>query len=147
MIDPEADKFGIADVILDDIFSAVPQLEVGSPGDRGAQAALLALDVLGQPLLPDGGESLPRDKVLAINKAVAKGTPEERLIVLGWMIDTRHLVISLPYNKFIAWTANINDLLLSKGCRVKQQTLETMVGRLQHVANIMVQGNHFLGRL
>ena len=63
------------------------------------------------------------------------------------MIDTRRLVISLPYNKVIAWTADINDLLLSKGCRVKQQTLETMVGRLQHVANIMVQGNHFLGRL
>jgi len=43
--------------------------------------------------------------------------------------------------------ANINDLLLTNGRRVKQRTLETMVGRLQHVANTMVQGNHFLGRL
>ena len=63
------------------------------------------------------------------------------------MIDTRRLLISLPTDKFTAWTANINNLLLSKGRRVKLRTLETMVGRLQHVANIMVQGNHFLGRL
>jgi len=41
----------------------------------------------------------------------------------------------------------MNNLLLSKGRRVKLRTLQTMVGRLQHVANIMVQGNHFLGRL
>ena len=63
------------------------------------------------------------------------------------MTDTRRLLISLPTDKFTAWTADINDLLLSKGRRVKLRTLETMVGRLQHVANIMVQGNHFLGRL
>jgi hypothetical protein len=79
--------------------------------------------------------------------AIAEGTPAERLTVLGWMIDTQRLVISLPANKFIMWTANINDLLLSKGRRVKQQALETMVGGLQHVANIMVQGNYFLDRL
>jgi hypothetical protein len=63
------------------------------------------------------------------------------------MIDTRRLMISLPINKVTAWTADINDLLLSNGRRVKLRTLETMVGRLQHVANIMVQGKHFLGRL
>ena len=96
MVDPEADEFGTADVFLDDIFSAIPQLDGDSTGDRGAQAALLALDVLGRPLLPDSGESLPRDEVLAIDKAIAEGTPAERLIVLGWMIDTRRLLISPP---------------------------------------------------
>jgi len=63
------------------------------------------------------------------------------------MIDTRRLLISLPTNKFTAWTANINGLLLSKGRRVKLRSLETMVGQLQYVANIMIQGNLFLGRL
>ena len=129
-------------------FSNVPQLDVDSTKDRGAQAALLALDVLRQPLLPDGGESLPLHEVLAIDKAIAKGTLAERLIVLGWMIDTRRLLISPCNDKCIACTAGINNLvLLSKARHVKQQILETMVGRLQHVANIMVQGNHFLGRL
>jgi len=147
MVDPEVDEFGTADVFLEDVFSTVPQLDGDLPGDRGAQAALLAEDVLGRPLLPDGGESLPRDKVLAIDKANVEGTPTERLIVLGWMIDTRRLLISLPTDKFTAWTANINNFLLSKGRRVKLRTLETTVGRLQHVANIMVKGNHFLDRL
>jgi len=64
-------------------------LDADSSGDRGAQAALLALDVLGQPLLPDNGESLPRDEVLAINKAIAEGTPAERLIVLGLASNDR----------------------------------------------------------
>ena len=63
------------------------------------------------------------------------------------MIDTRRLLISLPTDKFTAWTADINNFLLSKGRRVKLRTLETMVGRLQHVANIVVQGHHFLGCL
>ena len=130
MVGPEAGEFGTADVFLDDIFSAIPQLDGDSPGDRGGQAALLALDVLGQPLLPDGGESLPRDEVLAIDKAIAEGTPAERLIVLGWMIDTRRLLISFLTDKFTAWTAEINSFLLSKGRRVKLRTLETMVGRL-----------------
>jgi len=94
MVYPEADEFGTADVFLDDIFSAIPQLDGDSPGDRGAQAALLALDV-GRPLPQDGGESLPQDEVLAINKAITEGTPAERLIVLGWMINTRRLLISL----------------------------------------------------
>jgi len=96
MVDPEADEFGTADMFLDDIFSAIPQLDGDSPGDRGAHPALLALDVLGRPLLPDGGESLPRDEVLAIKKAIPQGTPAERLIVLGWMIDTQRLLINLP---------------------------------------------------
>ena len=82
MVDPEADEFGTADVFLDNTLFAIAQLDGDSPGDRGAQAALLALDVLGQPLLPDG-ESLPRNEVLAIDKAIAEGTPAERLIVLG----------------------------------------------------------------
>ena len=55
MVGPEAGEFGTAGVFLDHIFSAIPQLDGDSPGDRGAQAALLALDVLGRPLLPDGG--------------------------------------------------------------------------------------------
>ena len=36
LLDPEADEFGTADVFLDDIFSAIPQLDGDSPGDRGA---------------------------------------------------------------------------------------------------------------
>ena len=63
------------------------------------------------------------------------------------MIDTRRFLISLPTDKVTAWTADINNFLLCKGRRVKLRTLETMVGPLQHVANIMVQGNQFLGRL
>ena len=97
MVDPEADKFGITDVFLDNIFSAVPQLDGDSPGDRSAQAALLALDVLGQPLLPDGGESLLETKSSPLTRQLA-----ERLVVLGWMIDTQRLLISLPANIFSA---------------------------------------------
>jgi len=122
MTDPEANEFGTADVFLDDIFSVIPQLDGDSPGDRGAQAALLALDVLGRPLHPDGAKSLPRDKNLAIDKAIAEGTPAERLIVLGWMIDTQRLLISLPTDKFTAWTAEMKDLVLWKDFLVVAHT-------------------------
>jgi hypothetical protein len=55
MVDPEAVKFGTADVFWTTFSFSIPQLDGDSPGDRGALVALLALDVPGQPLLPDGG--------------------------------------------------------------------------------------------
>ena len=46
--------------------------------------------------------------MVEMEKAAIEGPAEEIKIVLGWKIDTRRLLVSLPEHKFIAWTAQID---------------------------------------
>jgi hypothetical protein len=90
------------------------------------------------------------DVLLSLEKAEAEGTPNEVLIVLGWLLDTRRLLISLPQDKFITWTndlkAIINPLRESKGF-ISGKTLESIEGPFQHVATVIPLAGHFLNRV
>jgi hypothetical protein len=44
-------------------------------------------------------EKIPRDPVLATEKAIAEGTPAEVQNILGWKFNTFGLIICLPDNK------------------------------------------------
>jgi hypothetical protein len=85
MVDTETDEFGASEVFLDDLLSAFPDLSEDHV-ERCSLAPLLALDTVSRPVQAD--EPLPRDAMLAIEKALAEGTPAESQIVLGWLIDT-----------------------------------------------------------
>ena len=78
-MDPGTDKFGLIDVFLDDIISVFPAIS-DKHTDRCALAALLAMEVTGRP--NSKFESLPRDELLALDKAHAEATPAEIAIVL-----------------------------------------------------------------
>jgi hypothetical protein len=116
----------------------------GVSSDRGAQAALLAIEIFGCP--QSAGDTLSRDDLLSLEKAIAEGTPSEWLIVLGWLLNTRRLLISLPPDKRIAWKADI-DIFPEKGRRVRAKELESLIGRLQHIAGVVSPASHFLIRL
>jgi hypothetical protein len=47
--------------------------------------------------------------LLSPSKLQAEGAPAEIQIVLGWTINTRNLLLSLPADKFKAWS---DDLLV-----------------------------------
>ena len=47
---------------------------------------LLVIKIIGHRV---SGESIEWDDLLAITKAIAKGTPTKSLIVMGWTLDTR----------------------------------------------------------
>jgi hypothetical protein len=144
IVDPEADEFASAEVFVDDIFSAFPALS-DDHVQRGSQAALLAMEIIGRPIIQN--ESLPRDDILAIAKAMAEGTPNEILTILGWLIDTRRLLICLSEDKFLLWTSSIQELLRFPSRLIPLKPLQTLLGRLQNVANILTEGNHFLSRI
>jgi hypothetical protein len=145
LVDPEADSHGRSDVFIDDIFSAIPAISPDHEA-RAAQAVLLALAVIGRPVLPDG-ETLTRDDLLALAKALAEGTPTEELIVTGWEIDSRRLLVVLPTDKHAAWTNDIRAILRVHGQIISADRLKELGGRLQHVACILQEGNHFLSRI
>ena len=75
----------------------------------------------------------------------AEGGLEEEKAILGWHFNTRLLIISLPENKYIAWSQQILNILEAR--RVKAEELEILIGRLNHAVQIIPLVRHFLSRL
>jgi hypothetical protein len=59
----------------------------------------------------DGNEPLPREDILSLKKCIEEATPAELKIILGWEIDARRLLISLPSHKVVGWSASIRAIL------------------------------------
>jgi hypothetical protein len=134
--DDFAPKF---DCFLDAIFGVMLE------GDeaRGAAVIPLVLALLGRPLAPN--ESLPRDVLLSIKKFLAEAKPSERKVILGWLINTRLMLLSLPDDKFTIWSRDLKSTIKHK--RATRESLNCLLGRLNHAVVAVPLGRHFLGRL
>ena len=62
----------------------------------------------------------------ARDKLKAKAGLSKMKMILGWVFDFRHHLISLPENKFIAWTTTINKLLVDGPSTAKKH--ESTIG-------------------
>ena len=62
----------------------------------------LVIDLVTQP--PAEGESIPRAPMMAVNKLKVEAALTEVKTITGWILDNRRLTISLPRNKFLAWS-------------------------------------------
>jgi hypothetical protein len=78
-------------------------------------------------------------------KLIAEGSPAELQLVLDWLLNTRKLLVSLPFDKFVAWSGDITAVIKAK--RVLRDNLDSIIGRLNHAAAIMPLTRHFMGRL
>jgi hypothetical protein len=135
---------GIVDGFIDDLISVF----LDSPSNlvRHTQAVPLAMHITSRPHAGDTEEPVPRRAILSSAKLEAEGSPAEVQIVLGWQIDTRRLLISLPADKFTAWTRELIELRNTKGSCLRVD-LEALVGRLNHTAGVIPQARHFLSRI
>ena len=80
-----------------------------------------------------------------MKKLQAEGQMEEIKTVLGWTLDTRHLLISLPESKVTAWKSNIMTMIAHASATTKE--LDTMLGQLNQVGFIIPMMRHFLNCL
>jgi hypothetical protein len=103
----------------------------------------LAIHALARPL--DHLDEIPRKEIISLKKIKAKGRPSDQKTVLGWNINSRSLTISLPMDKYNTWCQDINNIL-STG-KVTKSTMETLIGRLNHVAYLMDMLRHLMSRL
>lgn len=87
-------------------------------------------------------EPVPRRDLISSDKLEAEGTPEEAQIVLGWLLDTFSLLISLPLDKHTAWDRELKEMIDSG--RAKFGDLDSMVGRLNHASYLIPLARHFL---
>jgi hypothetical protein len=130
------------DSFIDDLI----RVFLDTPKNRETQphAVPLAIFVANRPHAGDA-EPVPRRENLSGPKLVAEGTPAELQIVLGWEINTRLLLVTLPFDKFVAWTSDIRDAIRTRTITLGE--LHSLVGRLNHAAYVIPLSRHFLGRL
>jgi hypothetical protein len=132
-----------AEVFIDDTTSLAVDLPGSANIKRMEGAALLAIHTVARP--PQQNEPLPRHPMAAENKFLAEAGAEETKMVLGWLMNFRELKISLPFNKHEAWTRALREFIDNGVARAKE--LESTIGRMIHVAQVLPEIHHFLNRL
>ena len=131
----------IFDCYLDDLFGVCRECDRG----KLEAAVPLALHLVGRPATD--GESFPRDGLLSISKFLAEAKASERKVILGWVINARTFTVSLPGEKYRAWTNDIRRMKEKPGQRANSKDLEALIGRLNHAAFVIPNSRHFMGRL
>jgi hypothetical protein len=91
-------------VYIDDLFNCYLHRDIL----HGSKILPFVLNLLGRP--PDPDDPIERN-ALSISKFLAKATPSEIKTILGWNVDTRRLLLSLPPNKVRAWSDFIQSML------------------------------------
>ena len=134
---------GRGDCFIDDIIKVF--LDTVDAINRHASSALLAIFVSIRPFAGDK-EPVPRKEVVSVEKWKAEGIPREVQMVLGWLINTRMMLLSLPRDKYLAYLKDIEEILSKKGL-INLKQLESMIGKLQHSSYVIPLSNHFLGSL
>ena len=106
----------------------------------------LIVHLMTRPLADD--EPITRKAMLEDDKLKAEGAPVEEQRVLGWTIDTRRLLLRLPYEKKVGWTKQVQELLdKRKTTRQSQHPRRRARGRLVDGVTMLNRQNscHNLG--
>ena len=90
-------------------------------------------------------EPIPRKQTLLMPKLEAEGTQSEMMIVLGWWLDTRRLLLRLPDDKFEAYSKEVEEIL-SAG-KVNGKDLESIIGKFIHTSYAVPLSRHYLDNL
>ena len=143
IVDINVNLRGIHNIYVDDMIPLTLDIPGTNNLARCAAAGLLAIHATAQS--KHTKEPNPREEMEARNKLAAKAGLEEEKIMLGWLLDFCHLIISLLSNKYIAWADSINGILACGTLTAKE--LETAIGRLGHLGAIVPFVYHFLSRL
>jgi hypothetical protein len=132
--------WGKVDCFIDDL----PGIGLDTPANviRLPGAILLAIELFTRQY---ENFPLPREEMVSVTKLVAELGMSEQKTILGWLYDSRRLLISLPREKYIAWSNQIKDLL--KRQRSNHNELKTLVGRLDHAAGVLPLACHFMERI
>ena len=129
IVDIPINPRGTHNIYIDDIINLTINIPSTDHVACAKGAALLAMDATTRQNHPE--EPMPRESMDARDKLRAEAGPAESKVILGWDFDFRRLIISLPKNKFVAWTTNVSQLLSNETTTVKE--LESTIGHLGHL--------------
>jgi hypothetical protein len=143
IVDIPVNARGIVHLYIDDFIGLTIDLNNTDNTTRLERAPLLGLTAVSREVSPF--KPLPRDDMDARNKLIAKTGLSETNIILGWLLNFRTMTISLPENKFIAYSRTISEMI-ERGWTWKAE-LESNMGRWTHLGNVVPHIFHFLSRL
>ena len=135
------EEYGKTDVYIDDFITIGP--DKYDILERITKAPITVIHAIADNSL--SSDNIPRDDIVAVDKMKAEGAAEERKICLGWMLDTRRLLVSLPDHKAIGWKMQIDMILKNK--TVSEKDLASIMGRLENIAQVQVVLGHFLSNI
>ena len=127
-VDVDARPQGYHDVYIDDMIQLF--LDCQEHLRRAPGIVPLVLHMLVRPAAPD--EPIDRNDILAEDKMKAEGAPSEEMRVLGWLIDTRRMLIRLPYDKYTCWSREIREWLQPRRTYITFRDLESLLGKMIH---------------
>ena len=143
VVDVPVNPRGQVDDYIDDLITLNLDLPGSDYNLRSERAVLLAIEVVARKI--DSEEPIPRELLTALKKLIAEARPEELKIILGWLYNFRELIVSLPFNKSIAWSEAISAMLADE--KVEAKVLESNIGRWVNVGMILPYVHHFLARM
>ena len=141
---PKSQKAGTEGYIDDGATAALEESKESKRIKKARHALPMATHLVFRPN-KQNEEPLPRPDPLSIRKLKAEARLSEMITFLGWRIDSRRLTMSLPDEKLKIWTESIDDLL--QKMKTDFETIQTLVGRLNHVGYIIPNARHFLNNI
>ena len=137
IVEPQISDRGGVNIFIDNTTTVTVDL----PGnrDRARAAVSLAIYTVGQP--PSENEPIPRHELVLLFKLTTEAALDETKTLLGWQIDTKRLIVSLPDHKHKYCKANFQKILNDK--QTNYETLDTIIGRLTNITVIMQPILHF----
>jgi hypothetical protein len=143
VVDIPVDPRGKIDIYIDDFVGLTVDIDGSGNTKRMESAPLLAVSITSREV--SELEPLPCDDMDAQNKLIAKTELTKQKIILGWSFNFCRATISLPENKFRAYSKAISEII-DHGWTSKEE-LETNIGRWVHLGQIVPPAHHFLSRL
>jgi hypothetical protein len=134
-------NIGKVDIYIDDTIGIA--LDFNDNVNRVSKAVPLAIHAITRPI--NEFDPIPRKEIISMKKFIAEGRMEESKLVLGWITNTHTLTAALPQDKHKKWTEDIDKMITSGRSNFK--SLEKLIGRLNHAANILPTMRHFIGRI
>ena len=67
------------------------------------------------------------------------------MMVLGWWLDTRKLLLRLPNNKFRAYSKEVEEILAAG--TIDGKDLESIIGKFVHASYAIPLSQHYLDNL
>ena len=130
-----------ADVFIDDIITL--GVDIGNNVTKIMAGPCTIIHAMAHTASND--TTILRQDFIADDKNDVEGGPEEVKIVLGWVIDSRRLIIQLPTHKYIAWSSQLSSFQDRKSASSK--VLQSLLGRLEQIATIIPMFGHFLNNI
>ena len=110
---------------------------------RGIHVVPLVCYVFFRPVHPN--KPIKQFNIISNKKLKAEGNLAKTKTFLGWIINTREMKVFLPSLKDLNWINEIDDTLSLD--KVNFQSLEKLIGKLNHAAFKIPFSRFFLNRL